>query len=76
MKIEVLGTGCSKCKRLEERTHEALQELGIEADVVKVEDIDKIMEYGVLKTPGFVVDGEVKTVGRVITVREIKKILS
>ncbi|AOM83473.1 thioredoxin family protein [Salisediminibacterium beveridgei] len=76
MKIEVLGTGCSKCKRLEERTHEALEEMGVTAEVVKVEEIDQIVEYGVFKTPGFVVDGEVKASGKVLTVKEIKKLLS
>ncbi|GEL08205.1 thioredoxin family protein [Salisediminibacterium halotolerans] len=76
MKIEILGTGCSKCKRLEERTNEAVTELGLEAEVVKVEELDQIMEYGVFKTPGLVVDGEVKESGKVPTVKAIKQLLS
>lgn len=76
MKIEVLGTGCTKCKRLEERTREAVQELGIDAEVTKVEELDQIIEYGVFKTPGLVIDGEVKATGKVLTVKELKKLLS
>ncbi|ADI00073.1 thioredoxin family protein [Salisediminibacterium selenitireducens] len=76
MKIEVLGTGCTKCKRLEERTKEAVQELGIDAEVSKVEELDQIIEYGVFKTPGLVIDGEVKATGKVLTVKELKKLLS
>lgn len=75
MKIEILGSGCPKCKQLYENTQEALKTIGKEAEVVKVEDINKITEYGILMTPGFVVDGEIKSVGKVLSAGEIKKII-
>ncbi|MFW6014720.1 MAG: thioredoxin family protein [Nanoarchaeota archaeon] len=73
MKIEILGTGCPSCKKLEENAKEALQETGKEAEVVKVEEIDKIVEYGVMSTPAIVIDGEVKSYGKVANVEEIKQ---
>ncbi|WP_184665430.1 thioredoxin family protein [Texcoconibacillus texcoconensis] len=76
MKIEILGTGCAKCKKLEARTREAITDLGLEAEVVKVEDLEDIMNYGVLSTPGFAVDGEVITTGKLLSVKDIKKHLS
>jgi small redox-active disulfide protein 2 len=75
MKIEVLGTGCSKCKALEEATKQALAKIGGFHTVEKVEDIMKIMEYGVVSTPGLVVDGEVKSTGKLLSVEEIIEIL-
>jgi small redox-active disulfide protein 2 len=75
MKIEVLGTGCTKCKKLYENVQEALQQSGKEAEVTKVEDIKKIMEYGVMSTPALVVDGEVKISGKLASVGEIKELL-
>ena len=75
MIIKVLGSGCSSCKKLEENTKKAVQELGIEATVVKVEDLKQILGYGVMKTPALVVDEKVKAMGRVPTVEEIKKYL-
>ena len=75
MIIKVLGTGCSKCKKLEENAKEAVKELGIDATVEKVEDIQKIMAYGVMKTPAIVVDETVKVMGKVPSVDEIKKII-
>ncbi len=75
MKIEVLGTGCAKCKKLYENVQEALRQSGKEAAVTKVEDIKKIMEYGVMTTPALVVDGEVKVSGKVPSVGEIKGML-
>ena len=74
-RIEILGTGCPKCKKLFEATQQAVKALGIEAEVVKIEDIQKIMGYGVMMTPGLVVDGTVKTVGKVPSVEEIKKLV-
>jgi len=73
MKIEILGTGCPKCKLLEENTRKALAETGKKAEVVKVTDISKIMEYGVMSTPAIVIDGKVKSYGKVNDVSEIKK---
>ena len=75
MKLEILGTGCPKCTRLEELTRTAASELGIEAEIIKVKDIKKIMEYGVMMTPALVVDGTVKSSGKVPSVEEIKKMI-
>ena len=75
MKIEILGTGCPKCKKLFQNTEEAVKDLNLEAEVVKVEDIQKIMNAGVMMTPAFAVDGEVKSTGKVLSVDEIKNIL-
>ena len=74
-KIEILGTGCAKCKKLFEATQQAVKALGIEAEVVKIEDIQKIMGYGIMMTPGLVVDGEVKSVGKVPSLDELKKLI-
>jgi small redox-active disulfide protein 2 len=71
-KIEVLGMGCSKCNQLTERAKEAVKELGIEAEVVKVQDIKAITNYGVLITPALVIDGVVKVAGKVPKLEEIK----
>jgi small redox-active disulfide protein 2 len=73
MKIEILGTGCPKCKMLEENAQKALASSGKEGEVVKVEDINEIIEYGVMSTPAIVIDGEVKSYGKVCDVEEIKK---
>ena len=73
MKLEILGTGCAKCVKLEELTKKAVQELGIEAEVTKVKDIKDIMNYGVMITPALVVDVVVKVAGKVPSVEEIKK---
>ena len=75
MKIKILGTGCPKCKALEQNTREALQELGITADIEKVQDINKIMEYDIMFTTGLDVNGEIKVAGKVPSKEEIKKIL-
>lgn len=74
-KLEILGTGCPNCKKLMELTEQAAKELGIEHEVVKVDDITKIMEYGVMMTPALVVDGEVKVAGRVPKIDEIRKLI-
>lgn len=73
MKIEILGTGCPKCKMLEENARKAVAETGIMAEIKKVTEIDKIIEYGVMSTPALVIDGEVKASGKVADVAEIKK---
>jgi small redox-active disulfide protein 2 len=75
MEIKVLGTGCPKCKTLEKVTKDALAELNISADIDKVEDIMKIMEYGIMLTPGLVVNGKVVLSGRVPSFNEVKEIL-
>lgn len=74
-KIEILGMGCAKCNKLEELTRKASDELGIEYEVEKVKDIEKIMEYGVMITPALVVDGEVKVAGKVPSLADIKKMM-
>ena len=76
MKIEILGTGCPKCKKLFENAQEAVKKLGTSADVVKVEDMQQIINAGVMLTPAIAVDGEVKSAGKVLSVDEIKKIIS
>ena len=75
VKIEILGTGCPKCKTLEKSVRKAVEELGIEAQVIKVESVKEIMNRGVMMTPALYVDGEAKAVGRVPSVEEIKRIL-
>ena len=74
-KIEILGTGCAKCNKLEETARKASDEMGIEYEVVKVKEINKIMEYGVMVTPALVVNGEVKSAGKVPSIEEIKKMI-
>lgn len=73
MKIEILGTGCPKCKALEANARKALEETGKKADIVKVTEIDKILGYGVMSTPALVIDGVVKSYGKISTPEEIKK---
>ena len=71
----ILGTGCPKCKKLAEHAEAAARELGLEFDLVKVTDIQAIMGFGVMMTPALVVNDEVKCVGKVPSVEEIKKLL-
>jgi small redox-active disulfide protein 2 len=73
MKIEVLGTGCSKCKKTKEMIEKVLKQSGVEAEVIKVEDIEKILNYGVMVTPAVVIDGEVKVAGKVPDEKDIRK---
>ena len=75
MKIEVLGTGCPKCKKTYENAEKAIKELGIEAELVKVYDSVEIAKRGVLETPALVIDGEIKIAGRVPSKEEIKELL-
>lgn len=70
--VQVLGTGCAKCEKLKKNTEQAIQELGVAAQVEKVTDINKITSYGVMMTPALVVDGQVKIVGKVPSAEEIK----
>ena len=75
MKIEILGIGCAKCKQLCDNVQRALEKTGKEAEVVKVEDIAKITEYAVMVMPALVIDGEVKSAGKVLSAEEIAKII-
>ena len=75
MKIEVLGTGCAKCKTLYENVKKAVEESGKTAEVLKVEEIPKIMAYGVMSTPALVIDGQVKFSGKVASIGEIMGLL-
>jgi len=76
MKIQILGTGCPKCKQLAQNSEEAIEALGVDAEIEKVTDINDIMKFGVMMTPGLAVDGEVKSVGKVLTAEQIKDIIS
>ena len=75
MKIEILGTGCTKCKALEEAVKKAVAQIGGFHEVKKVEDIVEIMNYGVMSTPALVVDGKVKSSGKTLTPNEIIELL-
>jgi small redox-active disulfide protein 2 len=74
-KIEILGTGCAKCNKLEELAKKAADEMGIEYDLVKVKEIDKIMKYGVMVTPALVVNGVVKVAGKIPSIDDLKKMI-
>jgi small redox-active disulfide protein 2 len=76
MKIEIYGPGCPKCKRLFQNAEDAIKDLNINAEVVKVEGINEIINAGVMMTPAFAVNGEVKSAGKVLSVDEIKKVLT
>jgi small redox-active disulfide protein 2 len=71
MKLEILGTGCSKCKALEETVKQAVAKVGGFHEVLKVEDVVEIMNYGVMSTPTLVIDGEVKSTGKLLGVEEV-----
>ena len=75
MKIEILGTGCSKCTALLEVTKKAVAQKGIFAQIDKVEDIMKIMAYGVTSTPALIVDGTIKSSGKLLNVEEVMALL-
>ena len=75
MKIEILGTGCPKCKATEKVVRKVVEELGKDAEVVKVEDLQEIVNRGVMMTPAVAVDGDVKIVGHVPSTDEIKQLL-
>ncbi len=74
-KVQILGTGCPKCKKLAEVAEKAVQELNLECELVKITDINEILNFGVMMTPALAVDGNVKVVGKVPSVEEIKKII-
>ncbi len=73
MKIEILGAGCAKCKKVTDNVKRAVDELGLDIEVEKVEDINRILEYGIMITPGVVIDGEVKVAGKIPDVKKIKQ---
>ena len=75
MKIEILGSGCAKCKSVEKLVRNIVEELGIQADIIKVEDIQEIINRGIMMTPAVFIDDEAKIVGRVPTADELKKLL-
>jgi small redox-active disulfide protein 2 len=75
VKIQVLGTGCSKCRQLTANAEKAVAELGLGVTVDKVEDIREIMRFGVMTTPALVVDGKVRSVGKVLAPEDVKKLL-
>ncbi|MFC1692430.1 thioredoxin family protein [Candidatus Latescibacterota bacterium] len=74
-KLQILGTGCPKCKKLTENAETAARELGIEYEIEKVSDIKDIMNFGVMMTPALAVDSEVRVVGKVASVEEIKELI-
>ncbi len=76
MEIKVLGTGCPKCKALEKATQDVISELGVDASITKEEDIMKIMEYGIMHTPGLVINGKVVMSGRVPSTKEIQQFIT
>ena len=73
--IQILGTGCKKCVSLKENVEAALKEMSVEAEVQKIEDINEIVQFGVMSTPALVIDGEVKIVGKVASPEEIMAVL-
>ena len=74
--VKVLGSGCAKCKTTYNNVLEAVKQLGIEADVTKIEDIEEMMKYNVLTTPVLMVDDVIKVKGRVADINEIKQLLT
>ena len=75
-KIQILGTGCPKCKKLAESAEAAIKDLGGEFEIEKVTEINEIMKFGVMMTPALAIDGQVKAVGKVLSPEEIKKMLT
>ncbi len=75
MKVQILGTGCPKCKKTEQNALEALTNLGIQADVEKITDINQIMDFGVMVTPALAINGAVQFSGKVPAVAEIEQVL-
>jgi small redox-active disulfide protein 2 len=76
MQIKILGPGCAKCEKLAERTRTALDNLGLDAEIEKVTDLGQIMAFGVMLTPGLVVDGEVKLAGKLPSVGDLEQLLT
>ena len=74
-KVQILGTGCPKCKQLFATAEKAVADSQVEAEVIKIEDMNEILSFGIMMTPALAIDGEVKTVGKVLSVDEIKSML-
>ena len=75
MKIEIYGSGCAKCKKTEEIVRQVVNELNIKAEISKIEDLQKIIDKGIMMTPAVAIDGEIKILGRVPSIQDVKKIL-
>ena len=75
-KLQILGTGCSKCKRLTEQVEQAAKELGIEHQIEKVTDMEEIISFGVMMTPALAVDGQVKVAGNIPSIEELKRLIA
>lgn len=75
MRIQILGTGCPKCRLLEEHARQAVKELGVSAEIEKVTDIEEIMRFGVMMTPALAINGSVKAAGRVLTKDQIAEFI-
>ena len=76
MVIKILGTGCPKCKKLEANAREAVKQANVSAEVEKVTNLNDIMQYGVMMTPGLVIDNEVKVSGKILSVDQIKRLIT
>lgn len=75
MKVQILGTGCPKCKKLAANAEEAIAASGVDAEIVKIDKLGEIMEFGVMMTPALAIDGEVKASGKVLSAAEIAEML-
>lgn len=75
MKVQILGSGCTKCKLLEQHARDAVSSLSLDADVVKISEMEKIVEMGVMSTPALAIDGVIKSMGRLLTKDQIIEIL-
>jgi len=75
MKIQILGTGCAKCKQTEASARQAIKNLGLDSEIEKVTDVNEILDFGIMATPGLAVNGDVKFSGKVPTVGEIEEAL-
>ena len=76
VKIQVLGTGCPKCKQLMENVEKAVAEMGIQAEVEKIDKIAEIVKFGIMTTPGLAIEGKVRSAGKVMSVEDIRKLLN
>ena len=75
MKVQILGIGCPKCKQTEANAREAVKNLGLNIEVEKITDVDKITDFGVMVTPALAIDGDIKVSGKIPSVEEIEKLL-
>lgn len=76
IRVQILGTGCPRCRKLAENAEAAAAAVGVECEIVKVTDVSEIVSFGVMMTPALAIDGAVRVVGRVASVEEIKRLLS